>query len=339
MTAPSENITFVEATWRALDEALAIDPGVMLLGEDIADPQGGGVFKCTNGLSTKYGEDRVRSTPISEQAIMGAAVGAALGGLRPVAEIMLMNFLAVAGDQLFNHAAKLRYMSGGQTGVPITVRTATGAGAQFGGQHSDMLEAWIAHSPGLKVVMPSTPADAQGLLLSCIFDDDPCVFVENTLLYFGGAKGPALPNGERIPLGEAKILQEGTDVTLIGYGRLIYDVLGVAGQLAADGVSAEVIDLRTISPWDEERVLASVARTKRAVIVHESVKAFGVGAEISARITEELFVDLAAPVQRVAPGSTPVPFAAQLEAAYLPDAARIEAAVRKVLDPVARGAS
>jgi acetoin:2,6-dichlorophenolindophenol oxidoreductase subunit beta len=181
MTAPLSTITFAEASRLALDDAMAADPGVFVLGEDVADREGGGVFKVTQGLSTKYGPDRVRSTPISEQAIMGAAVGAAIAGMRPVAEIMLMNFLSVCMDQLVNHAAKLRFMSGGQTSVPLTVRTTTGAGAGFAAQHSDMLEAWLAHTPGLKVVVPSSPADAYGLLTSCIFDDDPCVIVESLI--------------------------------------------------------------------------------------------------------------------------------------------------------------
>jgi pyruvate dehydrogenase E1 component beta subunit len=323
------NISFVDATREALDQALAADPSVFLIGEDIADPQGGGVFKSTKGLSAKYGEHRVRSTPISEQAIMGAAVGAAVAGMRPVAEIMLMNFLTIAGDQLFNHAGKLRFMSGGQSPMPLTVRTATGAGAGFGAQHSDMLEAWIAHAPGIKVVTASTPADAKGLLTSCIFDDDPCVFIENTLLYFGGMKGPDLPAGEVIPLGKANIVREGSDVTIISYGRSMMDVNAVAAAMESEGVSVEVIDLRTISPFDETTVLASVAKTKRAVIVHEAVKSHGVGAEISSRIHEELFGDLVAPVERIGAKSCPVPFASVLEQAYLPSAADIEAAVRK----------
>ena len=325
-------ITFVEATNQALDVALASDPEVFLLGEDIADPQGGGVFKCTAGLSTKYGEHRVRTTPISEQAIMGAAVGAAVTGMRPVAEIMLMNFMAVAMDQLANHAAKLRFMSGGQTNVPLTVRTATGAGAQFGAQHSEMLEAWLAHTAGLKVVVPSSPADAKGLLLSCIFDDDPCVMVEHTLLYFGGATGPVPSGDHRVPLGQANILRPGNDVSIIGYGKAIRDALGVAVSLADQGIDAEVIDLRTVSPLDENAILTSVARTKRAVVVHEAIKRHGVGAEVAARISEELHGELAAPVQRVGARYCPVPFAKSLEDAFVPGAAAIEAAVRRALE-------
>jgi acetoin:2,6-dichlorophenolindophenol oxidoreductase subunit beta len=330
-TTQQPTMTLIEATRAALDHALATDPTVFLLGEDIADREGGGVMKVTNGLSTAHGDERVRSTPISEQAIIGAAIGAAVGGMRPVAEIMLMNFITVCMDQLFNHAAKLRFMSGGQTGVPLTVRTATGAGGGFAAQHSDMLEAWLAHSPGLKVAMPSNPADAYGLLLSSIFDDDPCVIVEHTMLYFGGANGPAPESGHRVPLGRANVVRPGADLTLIGYGKPVIDCTFVADRLAKEGVSIEVIDLRTISPWDETTVLESVARTRRAVVVHEAVTRFGVGAEISSRIHEELFGTLAAPVGRVGSAFCPVPFSMPLEYEYLYSAERIEAAVRTAL--------
>lgn len=332
VTAEAPTITFVEASRRALDEALAADDSVFIIGEDIADPEGGGVFKVTQGLSTKYGERRVRSTPISEQAIIGAAVGAAVAGMRPVAEIMLMNFLSVCMDQLVNHAAKLRFMSGGQTSVPLTIRTVTGAGGGFAAQHSDMLEAWLAHTPGLKVAVPSSPADAYELLLASIFDDDPCIVVEHTLLYYSGASGPA-PEADLKPrLGTAKVLREGTDATVIGYGKPIIDILGVADSLAKDGISLEVVDLRTISPWDRATVLGSVAKTKRAVVAHEAVRAFGVGAEIAATIHEELHGDLAGPVRRVGSAFCPVPFSVPLEYAYLYSSDAIEKAVRQTLE-------
>src|SRR3984885_13899547 len=212
-----------DATNIALDEALAADPSVLVFGEDVADDQGGGIVHATRGLSTKYGRTRVRSTPISEQAILGAAVGAAIAGMRPVAEIMLMNFITVAMDQLINHAAKIRFMSGGQTAVPLTVRTMTGAGGGFGGQHSDMLEAWLAHVPGLKVVVPSSPTEWKGLLKACIFDDNPCVFIENTMMVITGAKSPCPEPGFRIELGKANVARVGTDVTIVGYGRPIAD--------------------------------------------------------------------------------------------------------------------
>ncbi|MWA04860.1 alpha-ketoacid dehydrogenase subunit beta [Actinomadura sp. LD22] len=326
--SPQSRISLQQACNQALDEAMAADESVILLGEDIGDREGGGTFKVTSGLSTKYGTSRVRTTPISEQAIVGSAVGAAIAGLRPVAEIMLMNFVTVAMDQLVNHAAKLRFMSGGQTHVPLTVRTATGAGGGFGGQHSDMLEAWLAHVPGLTVVVPSSPAEAKGLLLSCVFDDDPCVFVENNQMYWD--KGPAPEPGLRIPLRKAHVARAGTDVSVITYGRPVGQVLALAEQLAGDGISVEVVDLRTVSPLDSRTVLESVAKTRRAVIVHEAVGQFGVGAEVSARIGEELGGELHSPVIRVTSANTPVPFSPTLEKAYLYQIGDVETAIRKV---------
>ena len=323
-------INFIQAVNMAMDEAMAADRRVILLGEDIADAQGGGVFTATKGLSAKYGTDRVRSTPIAEQAIIGAAVGAAIAGYRPVAEIMLMNFITVAMDQVVNHAAKLRFMSGGQTHVPLTIRTATGAGAGFGGQHSDMLEAWFAHVPGLKVATASNPADAKGLLLSCIEDNDPCIFIENTLAY--GTTGPAPAPGYRVKLGCAATPRQGRDVTVIAYGPAVLHALAVAEKLEAEGVSVEVLDLRTIAPFDEAAVLASVSRTKRAVVVHEAVCKFGVGAEISSVIHEALFRELKAPVQRVGSAYSPVPFSPALEKLFLYSRDQIEAAIRRTME-------
>ena len=323
-------ITFTQAINMALDEAMAANHRVILMGEDIADDQGGGVFTATRGLSTKYGTDRVRTTPISEQAIVGAAVGAAIVGYRPVAEIMLMNFITVAMDQLVNHAAKLRFMSGGQTHVPLTIRTATGAGAGFGGQHSDHLEAWFAHVPGIKVVMASNPADAKGLLLSCIEDDDPCIFIEHTLAY--GVSGPAPEPGYKVPLGKAAITRAGTDVTVIGYGSAIRQALAAATALEQEGISVEVLDLRTIAPFDKATVLASVARTGRAVVVHEAVRDFGVGAEISSVIHENLFSSLKAPVLRIGSAYSAVPFSPVLEKAFLFSRNDIETAIRKLME-------
>lgn len=327
MSTPT--MTFVQAINLALDDAMTADPNVIVLGEDVADRQEGGVMGVTKGLSTKHGDLRVRSTPISEQAIIGAAIGASLVGMKPVAEIMLMNFTTVAMDMIVNHAAKLRFMSGGQTHVPITIRTMTGAGFSVGGQHSDFLEAWFAHTAGIKVVAPSTPADAYGLMLSCIDDEDPCLFIENMTMYW--TPGPAPVRGARIPLGKAHVVREGKDVTVIAYSRQVVDACAVADKLAKDGISVEVIDLRTIAPFDAETVFASVAKTKRAVIVHEAVKPFGVGAEISSRIHEELFDQLKAPVQRVASAFCPVPFSKPLETAFVPGVAEIEAAIRKTL--------
>lgn len=329
-TTAQKKMTMVQAINMAMDDAMTLDPSVLVLGEDIADPQGGGVFKCTQGLSAKHGAERVRSTPIAEQAIVGAAVGAALAGMRPVAEIMLMNFMTVAMDQIVNHAAKLRFMTGGQTNVPLTIRTATGAGFGTGGQHGDYLEAWFAHTAGLKVVAPSTPADAYGLLLSCIFDDDPCIFIENMPSYF--VPGPAPVKGERIPIGKAKVVREGSHVTVISYSRTVHDALAVAEKLAKDDISVEVVDLRTIAPLDFETVCNSVAKTRRAVVVHEAQADFGVGAEIAARLHRELFGQLKAPVARLGAARSPVPFSKPLEMAYVPTQQRIADAIREVLN-------
>ena len=273
---------------------MAKDPNVILFGEEVADPEGGGIVKVTAGLSTKYGA-RVMSTPISEMGFMGAAIGAALVGMRPVAEIMLMNFVGVCMDQITNHAAKLRFMSGGQTHVPMIIRTVTGSGLGVGGQHADYFEAWFAHVPGLKVVMPSSPADAYGLLLSCIEDDDRAFLSRTRCCILHRARRRF--RGTRIPLGKANIVSEGTDVTLICYGPHDAPSLAVVDALAKENISVEVIDLRTIAPFDKATVLASVAKTGRAVIMHEAVKSFGVGAEISSVIHEELFKQLKAPVQ------------------------------------------
>lgn len=322
-------ITGIDAVRLALEEAMAADPTVLVLGEDVGDPEGGGIIKATKGLSTTFGDHRVRSTPIAEQAIIGAAVGAAIAGMRPVAEIMLMNFFTVAMDQIVNHAAKIRYMSGGKTGVPITIRTMTGAGGGLGGQHSDMLEAWMAHTPGLKVVVPSNPADYKGLLLSCIEDDNPCIFIENGRLMF--TPGEAPPPGYKVPLGKASVPREGNDVTLISYGRPVLDCIAVSDALKGEGVSVEVLDLRTIVPMDEAAIFASVEKTGRVVIVHEAVKRFGVGAEIATRINEEFFGRLRAPVERIGAKYSPVPFSSALESEYIWSRSRVEAAVRKVM--------
>lgn len=327
--AKPKRMNMSQAINMAMHHAMEADSSVITLGEDIADREGGGVFKCTAGLSEKFGTLRVRSTPIAEQAIMGAAVGAALGGMRPVAEIMLMNFITVAMDQVVNHAAKLRFMTGGQTHVPLTIRTCTGAGFGTGGQHADYLEAWFAHTAGMKVVAPSTPADAYGLLLSCIEDDDPCLFIESLPLYF--AQGEAPVPGEKIPLGKAKVVKEGTDVTVISYSRTMVEVQAVAKELAKQNISVEVIDLRSIAPLDMDTVLTSVAKTGRAVVAHEAQVDFGVGAEIATRLHKELFGQLKAPVARVGAARSPVPFSKALEDVFIPTKERISAAILDVL--------
>ena len=325
----AKKVTPLQIINAALDEAMALDPNVILFGEDVADPEGGGVNGGSRGLSTKYGDSRVRSTPISEQAIIGAAIGAAMVGMRPIAEIMLMNFTAVAMDMITNHAAKLRFMSGGQTQLPMTIRVTTGAGFGTGGQHADYLEVWFAHTAGIKVVTYSNPAEAAGLLLSAIFDDDPVMFIESLPGYWtpGDMPEPSV----RIPLGVANIVREGSDVTVVSYGPQVAIALQAAAILEKEDVNVEVIDLRTIVPWDRAAVLTSVAKTGRAVVTHEAVKAFGVGAEISSVIHEELFSQLKAPVQRVGAPSCAVPYSNALESAFVPNSDKVVAAIRKTL--------
>jgi pyruvate/2-oxoglutarate/acetoin dehydrogenase E1 component len=331
MTIDTETeMTVRDALALALDQALAGDNRVLLMGEDIADP-GGGVSGVTAGLSTKYGADRVLDTPISEAAIVGAAIGAALEGMLVVPEIMIMDFIGIAIDQIVNHAAKLRFMSGGRTTCPITVRTAVFGGLGSGATHSQSLEAWFMHIPGLKVIVPSTPRDAKGLLTSAIFDPDPCVFMETVMTY--GARGlvPDDP-GFAIPLGEADVKREGKDVTVVTYGRGVFDALTAAEQLAGEGIDVEVLDLRTLVPLDTDRILASVGKTKRAVVAHSATTFAGPGAEVAATIAAELFGELLAPVQRVGAAFTPIPSAQVLEAATLPSASTIADAVRRTLE-------
>jgi pyruvate dehydrogenase E1 component beta subunit len=322
-------MSVLEALNTALHDAMSEDDKVIVLGEDVADPEEGGITGVTKGLSTRFGEKRVRSTPISEQAIIGAAIGASLIGYKPVAEIMLMNFTTVAMDMIVNHAAKLRYMSGGQTNVPIVIRTMTGAGFATGGQHADFLEAWFAHTAGMKVVIPSNAQDAYGLMRSAIDDPDPVLFVETMPNYW--APYPRAESGHRVPIGKARIAAEGSDVTLISYARMVNECHGAATKLAEAGVSAEILDLRTISPWDQETVLASVTKTGRCLIVHEAVTPFGVGAELAAVISERLFGKLKAPVARMGAPFNPVPFSKPLETAHVPDAARIAEAATKLV--------
>ncbi|HJP69628.1 MAG TPA: pyruvate dehydrogenase complex E1 component subunit beta [Sphingomicrobium sp.] len=322
-------MTIVQALNLALDDAMNADPKVIVLGEDVADQEEGGVMGVTKTLSTKYGANRVRSTPISEQAIVGAAIGAAIAGYKPVAEIMLMNFTSVAMDMIINHAAKLRFMSGGQTGVPMVIRTMTGTGFSVGGQHSDYLEAWFAHTAGIKVVAPANPADAYGLLLAAIADPDPVLFIENMPSYW--SPGPAPERNVAIPLGKAKITREGDDVTIVSYSRMANEALAAADLLAEKGVSAEVIDLRTIQPWDRETVLRSVERTGRLIVAHEAAKPFGAGAEIAAEVNEALFGKLKEPVRRLGGAFCAVPFSKPLEDAFAPTRTTIvEAALSMV---------
>jgi 2-oxoisovalerate dehydrogenase E1 component len=322
--ADGEVFRTMDAIHEALDHELAADDGVFLAGIDVG--AGGNVFGLTRGLAAKY-PGRVRDTPISESAVVGVGVGAAMAGLRPVVELMYFDFLGVCLDQLMNQAAKLRFMTGGAVSLPLVVRTQFGAGKSSGSQHSQSLEALLAHIPGLTVVMPSTPADAFGLLRAAIRDPNPVVFVENRLLY--GRKGPRPDPGHLIPLGRAAIRREGTDVTLVSYSKLVHDCAAVAEQLAAEGISVEVIDLRTIAPLDTEAVLRSVAKTGRLVVAHQAVEQFGVGAELAAVVAQEGFWTLDAPVIRVGAAATPAPYAPSLERVWLPDQERIAAAIRR----------
>lgn len=331
-TVEKVKMTGQAAVSAALFEAMEKDPKVLVFGEDVADREGGGVMGTTRGLSAKFGDLRVRSTPIAEQSIIGAAIGAAMGGYKPVAEIMLMNFTTVAMDMIVNHAAKLRFMSGGQSQVPLVIRTLTGAGFQTAGQHADHLEAWFCHTAGIKVVAPSNPADYKGLMLSAIQDPDPVIFIETGKTLF--APGEIDPNQGPIPLGKASVPMQGSDVTLVSYSSMMFACYQAAAELAEAGISAEIVDLRTVSPWDKDTVLASVEKTGRAVVVHEAVRSFGPGAEIAATIQEELFGKLKAPVRRLGAPYCAVPFAKVLEDAFLVQPADIVASVKEL---VARG--
>ena len=320
-------LRFLRAINQALADAMAEDPAVVLFGEDLA--AAGGPFGATRGLLDRFGEERVRDTPISENAIVGAAVGAAMTGLRPVVEIMFMDFVTLAMDPIVNQAAKARFMYGGQGSVPIVVRLPHGGGLSAGPQHSQCLEAWFAHVPGLKVVCPSNPADAYGLLRAAIADPDPVIFVENKALYAMKAEAPEPLPVE--PLGTARIVRPGRHATIVTYGAAVRTALEAAAALAAEEIEAEVLDLRSLQPWDEAAVLESLSRTHRLVVLHEAVEAFGVGAEIAARMADVGFDELDAPIVRVGAPFAPVPFARSLESAFLPGPEQVVAAVRKVL--------
>jgi acetoin:2,6-dichlorophenolindophenol oxidoreductase subunit beta len=317
--------TFIEILRRALDEELARDPSVYLLGEDVA---AGGAFGVTKGLAEKHGTQRVRNTPISEAAITGVATGAALCGLRPVLEIMFIDFATLAADCLVNQTAKYRYMSGGQLSVPLVVRTQSGAAGGAAAQHSQSLEAWFTHIPGLVVVAPSSPVEAYGLLKSSIRLGDPVLFVEHKRLYAMREDVGAV--GELPPIGKARVAQVGNDVTVIAYSAMVRNALEAADELADSGISVEVIDLRTLLPVDMGTIAASLEKTHRAVIAHEGVQNCGIGAEIAARIGTELFDELDAPVMRVGCPFAPIPFAPELERALLPGTADIVRAAREL---------
>ncbi len=320
-------VRFGQAVNRALADAMTADPTVVVIGEDVAAP--GGPFGVTRGLLKQFGPERVRDTPSSEAAIVGAAVGAAMTGLRPVVEIMFMDFVTLAMDALVNQAAKARFMFGGQVSIPMVVRMPHGGGINAGPQHSQCLEAWLAHVPGLKVVCPSNVADAYALLRAAIEDDDPVIFIENKALYAAKGELPDAPGA--VPIGRARVARQGGDVTIVTYGAMVAVSLAAADILKKDGIDAEVVDLRSLQPWDEEAVLKSLSRTHRAVICHEAVEAFGTGAEIVARLADVGFDELDGPLVRVGAPFMPPPFAKSLEDWYRPDAGRIVAAVKRAI--------
>jgi pyruvate dehydrogenase E1 component beta subunit len=305
--------TFVKAVNDALARAMRADERVIVLGEDVAE---GGPYTATAGLAQEFGTERVRNTPISEGAVCGVAIGAAQAGIRPVVEIMFIDFITLALDQLVNQAAKAHFMSGGQLSVPLVLRTQGGAGQRAGAQHSQSLEAWLTHVPGLKVVMPSCAADAAGLLASAIADPNPVVFVENKALYFRRETVPEEP--EAVPLGRARVVRAGRDVTIVALSRLVGEALDAAEQLAAEGIEAEVIDPRTLCPLDLDTIVESVRRTEHVVVAHEAVEMGGFGGEITAQLQARAFDYLDAPIERVGAPFTPVPLSPQLEDAYRP---------------------
>ena len=318
--------TYLQAITGTLAEAMRADSRVLILGEDVAE---GGPWGATAGLAEEFGPERVRNTPISEAAICGIAVGAAQSGVRPVVEIMFVDFVTLALDQLVNQAAKAHFMSGGQLTVPLVLRTQGGAGQRGAAQHSQSLEAWLTHVPGLKVVMPSTAADAAGLLASAIADPNPVVFVENKTLYFRKEDVPDEPT--QVPIGRARIVRPGRDVTVVALSRLVSESVAAAEELAADGIEVEVIDPRTLVPLDLEPIVDSVTRTHRLVVAHEAVVHGGFGAEIAAQVQEAAFDELDAPIGRVGAPFAPVPFSPALEDAYLPARGDVAAAVRTTL--------
>jgi len=312
-------MTYREALNQALREELERDERVFIMGEEVG--YFGGAFKVTDGLLAVYGEKRVRDTPISELTIVGSGIGAAMGGLKPIVELMTINFGLLAIDQIVNNAAKMHYMFGGNAKVPIVIRAPQGAGHQLGAQHSQSLEAYFLHCPGLRVVIPATPADAKGLLKTCVRQEDPVIFLEHESLY--GVKGE-VPDGDYLtPLGQANVIRPGKDVTLVSYSKCVYDTIAAADALENEGIDAEVIDLRTLNPLDIGTVVESTKKTGKVIIVYEGWRTGGAGAEIAAQIYEAAFDHLDAPVERVATLDTPIPYNARLERAALPSAADI----------------
>jgi pyruvate dehydrogenase E1 component beta subunit len=321
-------MTFREAITQALREEMRRDERVFIMGEEIG--VWGGTYAVTRGMLDEFGEQRVRDTPIAEGVIVGAAVGAAIAGLRPVAEIMTINFAFLAMDQIVNHAAKLHYMFNGQITCPLVVRTVGGGGRQLGATHSQTPDVVFAHFPGLKVVAPATPADAKGLLKAAIRDDDPVFFIEHATLY--QVRGD-VPDDEDylVPIGVSDVKREGSDVTIVSYSKMLQTSLQAAEELAKEGIQAEVIDLRTLRPLDTRPIVASVQKTNRMVVVEEGWRAYGIGAEIASRVTELAFDHLDAPIRRVAQAEVPLPYNQRLEQMALPQVENIVSAVKDVL--------
>ena len=320
-------ITYAEALHEALREEMLRDPSVILLGEEIG--VFGGAYKITRGLLAEFGPERVRDTPISEIAIAGAAVGLALTGFKPVAEIMYMDFLPISLDQLATQAAKIHFMSGGQLKVPMVLRTQYSLGRQHGSQHSQFFPSWFFQVPGLKVALPATPYDAKGLLKSAIRDENPVLFVESGVLYRSTGEVPE--EEYTIPFGQAEVKRKGDDVTIVGVSRLVGEAISAAKKLEETDISAEVIDVRTLQPLDLETIVASVKRTSRLVVACDDVKTGGVGSEISASVLESAFDYLDAPIMRVSCPEIPVPFSPTLEQMYVPNADKIVEAVSKIM--------
>jgi pyruvate dehydrogenase E1 component beta subunit len=312
---------------QAIREALAADSRVFLMGEDVG--KYGGCFAVSKGLLDEFGEERIRDTPLSESAFVGAGIGAAMNGMRPIVEVMTVNFSLLALDQILNNAATLRHMSGGQIEIPLVIRMATGAGRQLAAQHSHSLECWYAHIPGLRVVAPATLEDARGMLWTALEDPDPVIIFEHATLY--NLEGELADDAGAIDIDRAKVRRAGRDLTLITYGGSLGKALQAASQLAAEGIEAEVIDLRSLRPLDSEAIRASVAKTRRALVVDEGWKSVGLAAEIMARIVEEVFYELDAPPRRLCSRDVPIPYAKHLEEAAIPQAAGIVQAAKELL--------
>ncbi len=321
--APAVKVTYREAVRAAMREAMQRDARVFLMGEDVG--RYGGTYACSLGLLDEFGPERVRDTPLSEGAFVGVGIGAAIGGMRPIVEIMTVNFSLLALDQILNNAATLRHMSGGQVGVPLVLRMATGAGRQVAAQHSHSLENYYAHIPGLKVLAPATVEDARGMLWTALLDPDPVILFEHATLY--GTEGELAEDAGAVPIDRAAVRRAGRDVTVVGYGGTVAKALEAARMLAERGIDAEVIDLRTLRPLDDETLVASVRKTRRAVLVDEGWKTGSLAGEICARLVERAFYDLDAPIARVCTEEVPIPYPKHLEDAALPQPGRIVEAV------------